>query len=58
MERILVVWNQYPSLRLGQPIDNAIVTNTATSPFYLEDEKLAEVVEKYLIEHPPSKREI
>lgn len=44
MERILAIWASKPELRLGQLLDSSILERPA-GLFYIEDERLAEMVE-------------
>ena len=50
LNRIGAVWNAFPSLRLGQLIENAR-WGVGTDMFYVEDEKFVAVLEDYLSEH-------
>ena len=46
LERIEKAWNEMPEQRLGQLIENACVHNI----YYLEDERLADIIESF-VEH-------
>lgn len=49
LDRLLVVWQHFPTLRLGQLIDNArVAAKVCPDLFYLEDEALAKVVEDFV----------
>lgn len=45
MERVLVVWEKHPELRLGQLLENAVADVTPFELFYIEDERLAVTLE-------------
>ena len=44
LERLSVVWEKYPDLRLVQLIDNVITNSMA---YYIEDEELLEKIEAF-----------
>ena len=47
INNIMHEWEKFPDLRLGQLISNS-VTTTNTDLFYLEDEELVKVIQKYV----------
>ncbi len=48
INKLLKVWNKNPELRLGQFIENAYAFDKSNCPlFYMEDEKLIRMLEKY-----------
>jgi hypothetical protein len=53
IERILLVWKQYSDMRLGQLLENSAPASDINP---VEDEKLADYVEQYLIDYPPTKK--
>lgn len=54
LDRILRVWLQEPDLRLGQLITNAMVHMDGL--FYVEDEDLAKILEKWVAERKAGTR--
>ncbi len=53
MEKVLSYWAQYPNLRLGQLIQNAVDVRGA-NVFYVEDEKLVELLKAFSQAFPPA----
>jgi hypothetical protein len=47
LNRILIVWQKFPELRLMQLIGNLYLGD----PYYTEDFKLADQLEKFMDEH-------
>lgn len=45
-DRLAKAWQQYPDLRFGQFLSN-ILTMYGKDPFYVEDEEMIEIIEKY-----------
>jgi len=57
-ERLATAWERFPDMRLGQLICNAY-NGVAKDPFYIEDEKLIEMIEEFTRVtpyHPPKER--
>jgi len=48
IERIHAAWQSVPDLRLGQFIENACGSSHQSALFYMPDDKLADLVEKYV----------
>lgn len=53
MEKVLSYWAQYPNLRLGQLIQDAVDVRGG-SVFYVEDEKLVELLKAFSQAFPPT----
>lgn len=55
-ERLATAWERFPDMRLGQLICNAY-NGVMRDPFYIEDEKLIEMIEEFVKVtpyHPPT----
>jgi len=50
LDRLLQAWLQYPELRLGQLVDNAMYINRDNKPnlFNIEDMALIEIIELFV----------
>ena len=48
INRILAVWERCPTLRLGQLIENATTNGNPEYLFFVEDQVLVEILEKYI----------
>lgn len=57
MKRLEKLWKKHPDLRLGQLLENALRRDAGFgSPYYMEDENLIEVLERfYENKNPPQK---
>jgi len=48
ISEVLEIWKKYPKLRLGQLIENAVLTILSeTNLFFIEDSEFVEMLKKY-----------
>lgn len=44
-------WHMYPDFRFGQIIENIKSSNGINDIFYIEDNKMMEMIERYFVRH-------
>ena len=45
-DRLAAAWGRYPDQRFGQMLFN-VVSSMGIDPFYVEDDRMIEIIEKY-----------
>ena len=50
-EKLSEYWHMYPDFRFGQIIENIKSSNGISDIFYVEDNKMMEMIERYFVRH-------